>query len=116
MRQAALGDSNAWKETLPLKVLKVYKEFADLILSGKKVWEIRSSPTKNRGRIGISPLGLQASIGTVAILASLNRNYCSDQSLCLVEVIAVFKSFIITVIAPLTCRWLQIPPGQPLAL
>lgn len=60
LRDAATDDN--WPE----RALKVKAEYAELIISGKKTWEIRSTrTTKFKERIAISPIGKQTLIGDI---------------------------------------------------
>ncbi|CAE7422447.1 RPL15, partial [Symbiodinium necroappetens] len=50
---AALAPSSSCGQDLPCTGFIVQKEWADLILSGQKIWEIRGEVTKKRGRVAI---------------------------------------------------------------
>jgi len=52
------------------RALIVKQPYADLIMSGQKVLEMRSRHTNVRGRIGIIPKGSGEIIGTVEIVNS----------------------------------------------
>jgi len=45
------------------RALIVRKPWIDLILSGEKMWEMRSAPTKIRGRIGLIEAGSGLIVG-----------------------------------------------------
>ena len=49
------------------RTLTIRAEPLELILSGRKVWEIRSRPTSIRGRIGLSEKGAAMIKGTCSI-------------------------------------------------
>lgn len=50
-----------------MKILIVKEKWAKMILSGEKTWEIRSTNTKVRGRIGIAISGTGKVYGSVEI-------------------------------------------------
>ena len=55
---------------LPERSLIVRKPWIDLILDGKKIWEMRSRPTKIRGRIGLIEAGSGLVVGECDIYSS----------------------------------------------
>ena len=52
------------------RALIVKKKWLDLILSGEKTWEMRSAPTKIRGRIGLIESGSGLIVGDVYLVGS----------------------------------------------
>ena len=53
------------------RALIVRQPWIELILSGRKTWEMRSSPTKIRGRVGLIEQGTGLIVGETTILDSL---------------------------------------------
>jgi hypothetical protein len=53
------------------RALIVRKEWLDKILDGVKVWEMRSTPTKIRGRIGLIEAGTGLIVGECELVDSL---------------------------------------------
>jgi len=51
-----------------MKGLMIKREYADLILSGAKTWEIRGQVTAERGRIALLASGTKLVVGTCEIL------------------------------------------------
>lgn len=51
-----------------MKCLVIKKPWIDLILSGEKVWEMRSRPTNIRGRIGLIEQGTGLIVGEVDLI------------------------------------------------
>lgn len=60
---------------IPNRALIVRQPWIDLILSGKKTWEMRSRPTIVRGRIGLIEQGTGLIVGEANIDDSLDRKY-----------------------------------------
>lgn len=58
-----------------MKILIVKEHWANLILSGKKSWEIRSRNTSVRGRVGIAISGTGKVFGSVEIIDSIGVTY-----------------------------------------
>lgn len=56
------------------KALIIKPNWGNLILDGKKTWEIRSSSTNIRGRIGIAFSGTSAVWGTVNLVNCIKLN------------------------------------------
>ena len=54
-----------------MKCLIVRKQYLDLILSGLKIWEMRSAWTKIRGTIGLIEAGTGTVVGTVDLTGVL---------------------------------------------
>jgi len=50
-----------------MKGLMIKREYADLILSGAKTWEIRGQVTAERGRIALLASGTKLVVGTCEI-------------------------------------------------
>lgn len=55
------------------RALIIKKEYADLILTGEKTWEMRSTKTNIRGRVGIIESGSGTIVGEVDIVDSLPK-------------------------------------------
>lgn len=53
------------------RALIVRKEWLDKILDGSKVWEMRSTPTKIRGKVGLIEAGSGLIVGECEIVDSL---------------------------------------------
>jgi predicted transcriptional regulator len=54
-------------------ILIVKKPYARLIVQGKKKWELRTTKTNIRGRIGIAESGTGEIIGEIDLVDSLER-------------------------------------------
>lgn len=54
------------------KALIIDEPWIDLILQGRKTWEMRSRPTKIRGPIGLIRKGSKTIVGTAVLRASLD--------------------------------------------
>ena len=52
----------------------------DLILSGKKIWEIRGSNTKTRGKIELIQSGSGLVVGCCEIVDCIELSYCDFQN------------------------------------
>jgi len=55
------------------RALIVKKEYLDLILEHGKVWEMRTSKTKLRGRVGLIEAGSGLIVGEITIVDSLDK-------------------------------------------
>ena len=63
----------------PARALLIYQNWAELILSGQKRWELRSRPTKKRGPIALAVVGTSSLWGECSIcdcqkIAQRNEN------------------------------------------
>lgn len=56
-----------------MKALIIRDPWIDLILDGRKTWELRTSPTKVRGRIGLIRQGTGLIVGVADLVDSLPR-------------------------------------------
>jgi predicted transcriptional regulator len=69
-----------------MKCLIIKQPWIELILSGKKTWEMRSRPTNIRGRIGLIEQGTGLIVGEVDIVDSFHAAvefYCEKaKSFC----------------------------------
>ena len=65
------------------RALIVKKEHLDKILSGEKIWEMRSTSTKIRGRIGLIEAGTATIVGECELvgvhagIAAMGKDECS---------------------------------------
>lgn len=57
-----------------MKALIVKKQWLDLILSGKKIWEVRGTNTKVRGKILLIQSGTKTVVGECQIVDSIKLN------------------------------------------
>lgn len=55
----------------PTSALVVKPEWAELLISGKKTWELRSCNTLKRGRVALAVSGTQELIGDISIVDSV---------------------------------------------
>ncbi|HIE69682.1 MAG TPA: ASCH domain-containing protein, partial [Planctomycetes bacterium] len=52
----------------PTRALKLHHQWLELLLDGSKTWEVRSKPTKNRGRVALASTETQLLHGDVELL------------------------------------------------
>ncbi len=64
-----------------MKCLIVKKEWLDLILSGEKVWEMRSRMTKVRGRIGLIESGSGLIVGECELTGCSDLSYTHPENI-----------------------------------
>lgn len=53
------------------RILLLHRSWLELILSGRKIWELRGSRTHVRGRIGLAASGTGRVLGTANLVACL---------------------------------------------
>jgi hypothetical protein len=58
---------NEVNDSVIARTLIIMSEPIEWILSGRKIWELRSKPTKVRGRIGLSEKGMKRIVGTCTL-------------------------------------------------
>lgn len=63
-----------------MKALIIKKQWLDLILNGKKSWEIRGSKTKTRGKIELIQSGSGLVIGCCEIVDCFELNFLDFQN------------------------------------
>ena len=74
MHSGVEDSSDAPATDLPLNALTLHGEWLELILNGRKTWEIRSSATKKRERVALAQSTTSLLLGDVEIVNCLQLN------------------------------------------